>query len=81
VSVEERAALRLAATHAATTGAEVTATAFRLGGGSAVYEQRSTLPRRFRDANVATQHMLVGPATWELTGRLLLGVQTDVTQL
>jgi alkylation response protein AidB-like acyl-CoA dehydrogenase len=80
VPVERRAALRMAATHAATAGASVTAAAYGLGGGSAVYE-RSALPRRFRDANVATHHMLVGPATWELTGRILLGLGTDVTQL
>jgi indole-3-acetate monooxygenase len=81
VPVEQRVGLRLASTHAATTGAEVTATAYRLGGGASVYETRSPLPRRFRDANVATQHMLVAPATWELTGRLLLSLDTDVTQL
>jgi alkylation response protein AidB-like acyl-CoA dehydrogenase len=80
VPVESRARLRLAATHAATTGAEVTGAAYRLGGGAAVYEQ-SPLQRRFRDANVATQHMLVAPATWELTGRLLMGLPTDTTQL
>src|SRR4051812_47104809 len=81
VPVEERMALRLAATHAATTGAEVTGTAYRLGGGSAVYESRSPLPRRFRDANTAIQHMLVAPGTNELTGRLLLGLPTDTAQL
>lgn len=80
VPVAERTALRLAATHATTTAAEVTGSAYRLGGGSAVYET-SPLPRRFRDANVATQHMLVAPATWELTGRLLMGQETDTTQL
>ncbi len=80
IPVSRSAALRLAATHAATTGAEVTQAAYRLGGGAAVYE-RSPLPRRFRDANTATQHMLVAPATWELTGRLLLGVSTDTAQL
>jgi indole-3-acetate monooxygenase len=81
VPVEQRTSLRLAATHAATAGAEVTGTAYRLGGGSSVYESRSPLPRRFRDANTATQHMLVGPATNELTGRLLLGLPTETSQL
>jgi indole-3-acetate monooxygenase len=80
VPVQERTFLRLAATHATTTAAAVTQSAYRLAGGSAIYET-SPLQRRFRDANVATQHMLVGPATWELTGRLLLGIETDTTQL
>jgi alkylation response protein AidB-like acyl-CoA dehydrogenase len=75
-----RAGLRLAATHAATAGAQVTETAYRLGGGGALYDS-SPLQRRFRDVNAATQHMLVAPATWELTGRLLLGLPTDPTQL
>jgi alkylation response protein AidB-like acyl-CoA dehydrogenase len=80
VSVQDRTVLRLASTHAATTGASVAATAYQLGGGSAIYDD-SPLQRRFRDANVVTQHMLVGPATLELTGRLLLGLETDTTQL
>lgn len=80
VPVNERMGLRLAATHAASVGAEVALNAYRLGGGSAIYE-RSPLQRRFRDANVATAHMLVAPATWELTGRLLLGLETDTAQL
>jgi len=80
MSVAHRAALRLAATHATTTGAAVCDTAYRLGGGTAIYES-SPLQRRFRDAHTATQHLLVAPATWELTGRLLLGQPTDTTQL
>jgi indole-3-acetate monooxygenase len=80
VPVSARLALRLAATHAATTSAEVVGVAYRLAGASAIYDS-SPLQRRFRDANVATQHMLVAPGTWELTGRLLLDLETDVAQL
>src|SRR4051794_20949151 len=81
VPLERRAALRLAATHAATTGADVSTSAYKLGGGSSVYESKSPLPRRFRDAHTATQHMLVAPATNELAGRLILGLPTDTSQL
>jgi indole-3-acetate monooxygenase len=80
VPVAARGAIRLASTHAASVAAEVTAVAYRLGGGSALYES-SPLQRRFRDANAATQHMLVSPPTWELSGRLLLGLETDTSQL
>ena len=80
VDVERRTALRLAATHAATECVRATETAYRLGGGSAIYES-SPLQRRLRDAQTVTQHMLVAPSTWELTGRLLLGQPTDTTQL
>ena len=75
-----RAGLRLAATHAAAAGLQATETAYRLGGGGAIYDS-SPLQRRLRDVNAATQHMLVAPATWELTGRQLLGLPTDATQL
>jgi alkylation response protein AidB-like acyl-CoA dehydrogenase len=80
VSVEQRVALRLAATHATTASAAVVDAAYNLGGGTSIYET-SPLQRRFRDVHAATQHMLVGWATWELTGRLLLGLPTDVAQL
>jgi indole-3-acetate monooxygenase len=80
VDVGQRAALRLAATHATEVSTRATDTAYTLAGGSALYES-SPLQRRVRDAHAATQHMLVAPATWELTGRVLLGMPTDATQL
>jgi alkylation response protein AidB-like acyl-CoA dehydrogenase len=80
--VEEalRLGLRLAATHAVRTSAEVARSMYDLGGGSAIYED-SPLQRRFRDAHAATAHFQVNPATWELTGRLLLGLPTKTAQL
>jgi indole-3-acetate monooxygenase len=80
VSVEHRTALRLAATHAARTAADVAREMYDLGGGTAVYET-SPLQRRFRDAHTATAHFQVNRATWELTGRLLLDQPTDTTML
>lgn len=80
ISVDTRASLRLAATHASRTARGVVDTAFELGGGSSLYE-RGPLARRFRDAHAASQHMLVAPSTYELTGRLLLGAPTDTGQL
>jgi len=77
---ELKAGLRLAATHATETAAAVASAAYRAGGGGAIYSS-SPLQRRFRDTNVATQHIMVAPATWELTGRLLLGQPTDTSQL
>jgi alkylation response protein AidB-like acyl-CoA dehydrogenase len=80
ISVDDRASLRLASTHAVEAAASAVDEAYRLGGGSAIYET-SPLQRRFRDIHAATQHMLVGPATWELTGRSLLGLEFDASQL
>jgi alkylation response protein AidB-like acyl-CoA dehydrogenase len=80
--VEEslRLGLRLAATHAVRSSAEVVRSMYDLGGGSAIYED-SPLQRRFRDAHTATAHFQVNPATWELSGRLLLGLPTKTEQL
>ncbi|GAA3523747.1 acyl-CoA dehydrogenase family protein [Amycolatopsis ultiminotia] len=75
-----RLALRLACTHAVRVSAEITRTAYDLGGGTAIYET-SPLQRRFRDAHTATAHFQVNAATYELPGRLLLGLPADTTQL
>ena len=80
VSEEARVALRLAATHATRTAADVVASMYDLGGGSAIYES-SPLQRRFRDAHTATAHFQVNPATYELLGRLLLGLPARTEQL
>lgn len=80
IDLAARAGLRLAATHAVHTGAEVAGAMYELGGGSAIYES-SPLQRRFRDAHVATQHMMVAAPTWELAGRALLGLEGDYSQL
>ncbi|MFL5823284.1 MAG: acyl-CoA dehydrogenase family protein [Solirubrobacteraceae bacterium] len=80
VSVDLRLGLRLAATHAVRTAADVCRDMYDLGGGSAIYEG-SPLQRRFRDAHTATAHFQVNPTTWELTGRLLLGQPTETTML
>ena len=80
VTTERKAALRLAASHAIRSSRDAVDSMYELGGGSAIYES-SPLQRRLRDIHVATQHMLVGPATWELAGRVLLGQETDTSQL
>ena len=80
VSVELRTGLRLAATHAVRTAADVAWSMYDVGGGSAIYDG-SPLQRRFRDAHTATAHFQVNPATWELLGRLLLDQPTDTAML
>ncbi|HJP77780.1 MAG TPA: acyl-CoA dehydrogenase family protein [Pseudonocardiaceae bacterium] len=80
VDVELRAGLRLAATHAARTGADVARAMYDLGGGTAIYDE-SPLQRRFRDASTITAHIQVSQSTWETTGKLLLGVPADIAQL
>jgi alkylation response protein AidB-like acyl-CoA dehydrogenase len=80
VSVSLRSGLRLAATHAVRTSAEVVRSMYDLAGGSAIYDD-SPLQRRFRDAHTATAHFQVNEASRELPGRILLGQPTDPTML
>ena len=80
VGLAERAALRLAATHAARTAGAVTREMHDLGGGSSVFLS-CPLQRRMRDASVGMQHMMIAPQTYELTGRYLMGLPTDASFL
>jgi alkylation response protein AidB-like acyl-CoA dehydrogenase len=80
IGTEDRALLRLAATHATRSSADVVRRMFELGGGSVVYASHP-LQRRFRDAYTATQHMMIAPPSWELAGRVLMGLPTDASML
>lgn len=72
--------LRLAATHAVRTSADVVRTMYDLAGGSAIYDG-APLQRRFRDAFTATAHFQVNEASRELSGRLLLDLPADMSML
>ncbi len=80
IDAPKKAALRLAATYAVRTSAKVTSQLYDMGGGSSVFLANS-LQRRFRDAHVGTQHLMVAPQTYELVGRILAGLPTDTLQL
>lgn len=80
ITLAHRGKLRLAATHATRAAADAVDLMHEAGGGSAIYA-RSPLERRFRDVHTATAHMMVGPASWELSGRLRLGLETDAARL
>jgi alkylation response protein AidB-like acyl-CoA dehydrogenase len=80
VSVPLRNDLRLAATHAARTSAEVVRALYDLAGGPAIYDD-SPLQRRFRDAYTATAHFQVNAASRELQGRILVGEPADTLMI
>jgi alkylation response protein AidB-like acyl-CoA dehydrogenase len=80
IEPDHRRDVRLATTHATRSCAAAVDLMYHLGGGTSVY-RRSPLQRVFRDVHVATQHMMVAPATLELTGRLFLGLETDLAML
>ena len=74
-SLETRSDLRLACTHLTRTCADVTRIIFEMAGGSALFLD-SDFQRRFRDGYAMTQHIITAPATYDLTGRILLGLPT-----
>jgi len=71
-SARQRALVRLAASNAVTGAVRAVDSAYNLGGGSSIYES-SLLQRRFRDIHTLTQHVMVGPSSYEAAGRVLLG--------
>ncbi len=80
VSVALRNELRLAATHAVRTSAEVVRSMYDLGGGTAIYDD-SPLQQRFRDAHTATAHFQVNEASLQLPGRIVLGQPAETAML
>jgi alkylation response protein AidB-like acyl-CoA dehydrogenase len=80
IPVPLRGGVRLAAAHATRSAARAVDLMYEAGGGTSVYAT-SPLQRHFRDVHVVTQHLMVAPATYELAGRLLLGVETDTGML
>ena len=71
-STEQRALVRLAASQAVQGAVRAVDIAYNFGGGSSIYES-SRLQRQFRDIHTLTQHVLVGPSSFEAAGRALLG--------
>ena len=63
---------RIAALHAAETGAAVARTAHLHAGGSSIYTS-SSLQRHMRDAEAITHHFTVAPHVWEDAGRVFMG--------
>lgn len=80
ITLEQRASLRLAATHMTRTAADVVRTVQDLAGGVSVFVA-DPLHRRLADAQTMTAHIMTAPATYELTGRALLGVPVSSAEL
>jgi alkylation response protein AidB-like acyl-CoA dehydrogenase len=75
-----RARLRNAACHAVAESAAAVGLMYEAGGGASIY-QSNPLQRHFRDVHVATQHLMVTPSTQGLIGRIMLGLETDTSQV
>lgn len=77
IPAEQANLLRLSATFAAQTSADVTMQAYRLGGIAAIYSEHP-LQRLVRDSMVVTQHAFLGEATYDGAGAILAGIDPTV---
>jgi alkylation response protein AidB-like acyl-CoA dehydrogenase len=77
LSLDQRIAIRLAATHAIHEAVEVADTAYRAAGASAIFD-RNPFERRFRDIHAVAQQVQARRAHFETVGRHLLGIETNL---
>jgi indole-3-acetate monooxygenase len=80
VSLDHRAALRLAATHSIRLAAGIVDSVYTFAGATAVYED-SPLQRHFQDIHVITQHLQGRLQHYELVGRHVMGLPVDEARL
>jgi alkylation response protein AidB-like acyl-CoA dehydrogenase len=74
LSADQRAIYRLAIVQAMTNAVEAVDLMYSAAGATAIYTA-SRLDRCLRDAHTAAAHVWVAPDTYELAGRLLLGLE------
>ncbi len=73
LSLEDRAAVRIASLTAVEQSVAAADLMYRLAGSSAIF-QSSPLERCWRDIHTAAQHMQVQDGRWETAGRVLMGL-------
>jgi alkylation response protein AidB-like acyl-CoA dehydrogenase len=76
MSLDQRAALRVAATHAMWLAVQVVDTLYNAAGATSIYEGHP-LQRAFQDIHVISQHLQARRAHYELVGRYWLGLGID----
>ena len=72
-TLQQRAALRLAAVHASHQSKEVVETAYHFAGGTAIFENQA-FERRLRDMHAVTQQVQSQFVNFEVAGQVLLGL-------
>lgn len=80
ISLDQRANLRLATTHAIRLAVQVVDSCYNAAGATAVYEGH-LIQRHFQDVHVISQHLQSRLSHYELIGRYWLGLPIDETRL
>ncbi|HEV8344168.1 MAG TPA: acyl-CoA dehydrogenase family protein [Candidatus Binatia bacterium] len=80
VTQDQRAALRLASTHAIRLAVQVVDTVYDAAGATAIYEG-NLMQRHFQDIHVISQHLQGRLSHYELVGQHWLGLKIDQTKL
>lgn len=80
VTMEARADVRLAASHAVSSAVQAVDLLYNGAGSSALYTS-CPLERAFPDIHAVTQHIGVHPRVMETTGRVLFGLEPDTPLL
>jgi alkylation response protein AidB-like acyl-CoA dehydrogenase len=77
VTLEQATMVRLAASHAAHSGAKATRMAYTLSGTAGIFNDHP-ISRYLRDAMVVPQHAFLNEGTYETAGRVMLTGETQV---
>src|SRR5205814_10640779 len=80
LSVQQRAMLWLASTHAATAAKQATELMFSAGGSASPYTSGG-LDRCLRDVHAAGQHITVAPSNYQMAGQAFLDLDMRATPL
>jgi alkylation response protein AidB-like acyl-CoA dehydrogenase len=80
LTLDQRAAMRLATTHAIRLAVQAVDTVYNAAGATAVYED-NPLQRHFQDIHVISQHLQARLSHYELVGRHVLGLKIDEARL
>jgi indole-3-acetate monooxygenase len=80
MSLDQRAALRIAATHAIWLAVQVVDTVYNASGATSIYEGHR-LQRTFQDIHVISQHLQARRSHYQLVGQHWLGLEIDQTRL
>ncbi|MGH7050305.1 MAG: hypothetical protein ACREE5_06640, partial [Acetobacteraceae bacterium] len=76
LTLDQRAAIRLAATHVIHEAMAVADFAYHWAGATAIFET-SPFERRFRDIHAVAQQLQGRASHFETAGKLLLGMEAD----